>query len=84
MASHSRALSSVGRAPDLHSGGQEFDSPSVHQILKVPWTVVQGFFVPIHSVYARPLVGYRTDVLIKFNAIILGLLVIECRRLLGH
>jgi hypothetical protein len=40
--------------------------------------------VPIHSVYARPLVGYRTDVLIKFNAIILGLLVIECRRLLGH
>jgi len=25
-----RALSSVGRAPDLHSGGQEFDSPSVH------------------------------------------------------
>jgi hypothetical protein len=26
-----RALSSVGRAPDLHSGGQEFDPPSVHQ-----------------------------------------------------
>ena len=25
-----RALSSVGRAPDLHSGGQEFDPPSVH------------------------------------------------------
>ena len=25
-----RALSSVGRAPDLHSGGQEFDPPNVH------------------------------------------------------
>ena len=24
-------LSSVGRAPDLHSGGQEFDSPRLHQ-----------------------------------------------------
>ncbi len=28
-----RAFSSAGRAPDLHSGGQEFDPPKVHQIL---------------------------------------------------
>lgn len=34
-ASHLRALSSVGRAPDLHSGGQEFDSPSVHHLNKL-------------------------------------------------
>ena len=26
-----RAFSSAGRAPDLHSGGQEFDPPKVHQ-----------------------------------------------------
>ena len=26
-------LSLVGRAPALHAGGQEFDSPSLHQIL---------------------------------------------------
>ena len=32
MVSSVWALSSAGRAPDLHSGGQEFDSPSVHQI----------------------------------------------------
>ena len=25
-------LSLVGRAPALHAGGQEFDSPSLHQI----------------------------------------------------
>ena len=24
-------LSSAGRAPDLHSGGQEFDPPRLHQ-----------------------------------------------------
>ena len=27
-------LSLVGRAPALHAGGQEFDSPSLHQILR--------------------------------------------------
>lgn len=26
-----RGLSSAGRAPDLHSGGQEFDPPRLHQ-----------------------------------------------------
>ena len=26
-----RGLSSIGRAPDLHSGGQEFDSPRLHK-----------------------------------------------------
>ena len=26
-----RGLSLVGRAPALHAGGQEFDSPSLHQ-----------------------------------------------------
>ena len=25
-------LSSAGRAPDLHSGGQEFDPPRLHQL----------------------------------------------------
>ena len=28
----SRGYSSTGRAPALHAGGQEFDSPSLHQI----------------------------------------------------
>ena len=28
-------LSLVGRAPALHAGGQEFDSPSLHQILRI-------------------------------------------------
>ena len=27
-------LSLVGRAPALHAGGQEFDSPSLHHVLK--------------------------------------------------
>lgn len=27
-------LSLVGRAPALHAGGQEFDSPSLHQNLR--------------------------------------------------
>ena len=27
-----RGLSSAGRAPDLHSGGQEFDPPRLHQV----------------------------------------------------
>ena len=27
-------LSLVGRAPALHAGGQEFDSPSLHHALK--------------------------------------------------
>ena len=27
---HERGLSSVGRASDLHSEGQEFESPSLH------------------------------------------------------
>ncbi len=26
-------LSLVGRAPALHAGGQEFDSPSLHHVL---------------------------------------------------
>lgn len=28
-------LSLVGRAPALHAGGQEFDSPSLHQISRI-------------------------------------------------
>ena len=28
-------LSLVGRAPALHAGGQEFDSPSLHQISRL-------------------------------------------------
>jgi len=28
---HLWGLSSAGRAPDLHSGGQEFDPPRLHQ-----------------------------------------------------
>ena len=31
LSANIRALSSAGRAPDLHSGGQEFDPPRVHQ-----------------------------------------------------
>nr|ADI18328.1 hypothetical protein [uncultured Rhodobacterales bacterium HF4000_03E16] len=31
QADHQRGLSSAGRAPDLHSGGQEFDPPRLHQ-----------------------------------------------------
>lgn len=27
---HARALSSSGRAPHLHCGGEEFESPRVH------------------------------------------------------
>ena len=37
-----RGLSSAGRAPDLHSGGQEFDPPRLHQIplgFDVAWGV---------------------------------------------
>ena len=33
-------LSLVGRAPALHAGGQEFDSPSLHQISR---SEKQGF-----------------------------------------
>ena len=33
-----RGLSSAGRAPDLHSGGQEFDPPRLHH--QVRWAVV--------------------------------------------
>ena len=29
-----RGLSSAGRAPDLHSGGQEFDPPRLHHVLR--------------------------------------------------
>jgi hypothetical protein len=29
-----RGLSSAGRAPDLHSGGQEFDPPRLHQFTR--------------------------------------------------
>ena len=28
-------LSLVGRAPALHAGGQEFDSPSLHQYIEL-------------------------------------------------
>ena len=33
----SRGRSSVGRAPALQAGGQEFDSPRLHQSLKPTW-----------------------------------------------
>ena len=29
--------SSVGRAPDLHSGGQEFESPYLHHFMMKQW-----------------------------------------------
>ena len=41
------ALSSVGRAPDLHSGGQEFDSPSVHQIYSPEKFLTPDYFSSI-------------------------------------
>ena len=31
-----RGLSSAGRAPDLHSGGQEFDPPRLHHFANGP------------------------------------------------
>ena len=40
--SRKRALSSAGRAPDLHSGGQEFDSPSHHQHI-IPSDFCNGY-----------------------------------------
>ena len=42
VTSRKRALSSAGRAPDLHSGGQEFDSPSVHQHI-IPSDFCNGY-----------------------------------------
>ena len=43
-----RGCSSVGRAPDLHSGGRRFDPDQLHQLSAVTWCAVDdnGMLVP--------------------------------------
>ena len=45
-------FSSAGRAPALHAGGQEFESPNLHHIKSLETLSFQGFiiFLCVHSV----------------------------------
>lgn len=43
LSNNKRALSSFGRAPVLHSGGEEFDSPRVHKNKNVQATKLRTF-----------------------------------------
>lgn len=38
-------ISSAGRAPALHAGGQEFESPILHQYISLETTKFRAFLV---------------------------------------
>ena len=49
-------LSSAGRAPDLHSGGQEFDPPRLHHFLRIPEIRNRDDWIAKHwQVFSRPI-----------------------------
>ena len=41
-------FSSAGRAPALHAGGQEFESPNLHHIKSLETFSFQGFLIFLH------------------------------------
>ncbi len=48
---NSWGFSSAGRAPALHAGGQEFESPNLHQYISLETIKFQAFLFPYYSAF---------------------------------